>query len=209
MADPTPTLFVHGLWMTGVEGMLLRQRLSSYGLLLTTFRYDTTAETAADVVSRLAMVMRELGPEVPLLGHSLGGLLILRCLAANPDLAVGPVVLLGSPVNGSRSAQSLARLPGASWLMGEAATRELLAGGPRAWTRESPLGVIAGSVPFGLGAVIADLPLPHDGAVTVAETQLHGASAQRVFPVNHMGLLASAAVARAVAGFISSGQFSD
>jgi len=209
VAETIPVLFVHGLWMTGTEGLLLRHRLAAYGCEVEPYRYGTTRDTFAEVITPLAAAIERLGPTVRLCGHSLGGLVILRTLAAYPGLTVGPVVLLGSPVNGSRAAAGVARFPGAGWLLGEAAAGELLAGGEREWTRGTPLGVIAGDAPYGVGALIADLPMPHDGAVTVAETQLTGATAHRVFHVNHMGLLLSAAVARAAGHFLRSGQFPD
>ena len=209
MAESHPVLFVHGLWMTGAEGLLIRQRLAAYGLSVAPFRYGTTSDGLAQVLGALSTAIREQGPDVRLLGHSLGGLIILRCLAEHPHLTVGPVVLLGSPVNGSQAARGLARIPGAGWMMGEAAAVELLATSQRVWTRESPLGVIAGDWPLGIGAMLTDLPSPHDGAVAVTETQLDGATDQRVFHVNHLGLLTSAAVAHAAAGFLNSGQFPD
>jgi len=46
-----------------------------------------------------------------LVGHSLGGLVILKMFAdasACPTLPPGRIVLMGSPVQGSRAAQSLA-----------------------------------------------------------------------------------------------------
>jgi len=209
VAESRPVLFVHGLWMTGAEGLLIRQRLSAYGLSVSAFRYGTTSDGLEQVLSALSVAIRAQGPEVRLLGHSLGGLIILRCLDAYPQLTVGPVVLLGSPVNGSRAARGLARVPGAGWVLGEAAAVELLETTERRWARPSPLGVVAGDWSFGLGAILADLPAPHDGAVTVAETQLDGATDQRVFHVNHIGLLTSASVARATAGFLNSGRFPD
>lgn len=195
--------------MSGTEGLLLRHRLSAYDCEVDTFRYGSLCDARADVVTGLMDVIRRSGPDLCLLGHSLGGLVILRALAGLPDYPVGPVVLLGSPVNGSRAAAGLARLPGSGWLLGEAAATELLAGGERAWCRPTPVGVIAGDVPMGIGALIADLPMPHDGAVTVAETRLAGATAHRVFQVNHMGLLASSAVAQASGAFFRTGRFPD
>jgi pimeloyl-ACP methyl ester carboxylesterase len=195
--------------MTGAEGFLLRQRLSTYGLSVSAFRYGTTCDGLEQVVSALSVQIRAHGPQVRLFGHSLGGLIILRCLAAYPQLSIGPVLLLGSPVNGSRAARRLARVPGAGWVFGEAAAVELLETTPRQWARTSPIGIVAGDWSFGLGAILADLPAPHDGAVTVAETQLDGATDHRVYHVNHIGLLTSASVARAAAGFLNSGQFPD
>ncbi len=209
MADTVPVLFVHGLWMTGAESLLLRQRLAAYGLSVDTVRYGSTSASSAQVTHVLAQRIREQGPEVCLVGHSLGGLVILRCLEKQPELPVRRVLLLGSPVNGSRAARALVRLPGVRRCLGDAALEELLSLAARTWTRPAALGIIAGDLPWGVGAMLSDLPAPHDGAVTVAETRLPGATAQRVYHVNHMGLLMSAEVARAAATFLRDGCFPD
>ena len=46
-------------------------------------------------------------PQVHLLGHSLGGLVILRCLERYPMAQPGRVVFLGTPAAGSRAARRL------------------------------------------------------------------------------------------------------
>jgi pimeloyl-ACP methyl ester carboxylesterase len=209
VADSIPVLFVHGLWMNGTEGLLLRHRLATYDCEVETFRYGSMSDTLSEVVPALVEAIERRGRNVRLLGHSLGGLVILRALAARPEQQVGSVVLLGSPVNGSRAAEGVARLPGSGWFMGKAAAAELLAGGQRAWTRSTPLGVIAGDMPMGVGSLISDLAQPHDGAVSVAETRLTGATAHRTYHVNHMGLLASSVVAQSAASFLRLGKFPD
>jgi pimeloyl-ACP methyl ester carboxylesterase len=193
--------------MTGAEGLLLAHRLGVEGFDCTPYRYGSVAQTTVEVIDGLARAVAALPSPVRFVGHSLGGLVVLRYLETHPDVDVGPVVLLGSPVAGSRAASGLARLPGAEWLLGGIASHELLTTGARVWRRSTPLGVIAGDVPLGFGRLIAELPLPHDGAVSVAETQLPGACEHRVLPVNHMGLLASAQVAQATAAFLRDGRF--
>jgi pimeloyl-ACP methyl ester carboxylesterase len=193
--------------MTGAEGLLLAHRLGVEGFDCRPYRYGSIAQTPDDVIDGLARAVAALPSPVRFVGHSLGGLVVLRYLETHPDVTVGPVVLLGSPVAGSRAASGLARLPGADWLLGGIATHELLGPGARVWRRSTPLGVIAGEVPLGFGRLIAELPLPHDGAVSVAETELPGASEHLVLPVNHMGLLASAQVAQATAAFLRDGRF--
>jgi hypothetical protein len=46
-----------------------------------------------------------------------------------------------------------------------------------------------------------------DGTVAVSETKLPGHSAHLVLPVSHMGMLASARVARHVGAFLAEGRF--
>jgi hypothetical protein len=70
------------------------------------------------------------------------------------------------------------------------------------------IGVIAGNYAVGLGRVVAwDLPLPNDGAVTVAETQVAAACDRVELPVSHTGMLFSRRVALQTAAFLRDGRF--
>ena len=48
-------------------------------------------------------------PRVHLLGHSLGGIVILRCLERHPQQPPGRVVIMGTPSMASQAAVALAR----------------------------------------------------------------------------------------------------
>ena len=146
-------------------------------------------------------------PPVHLVGHSLGGLLVLRMAAGCPELALGRIVLLGAPVNGSRAARAFAALPGASLIFGNLAGHELLREATPRWRGPAAVGVIAGSHSLGFGRLVGDLPEPNDGTVAVEETDLDGASDHLLLPVNHAGLLLSDAVVEATASFLNSGRF--
>ena len=100
-------LFLHGLWMSGIEAQLFRNRLESHhGLRTHVFRYATHHETMAVVLERLAGVVAELqATQLHLVGHSLGGVITLRFLEAQAaSLPPGRVVLLAAPVQGSLAA---------------------------------------------------------------------------------------------------------
>ncbi len=124
-------------------------------------------------------------------------------------LPPGRVVLMGSPVQGSLSAQRLARLPlgvGRATL-GRTAGEVLLAAQPRRWEGMRELGVIAGEMPIGLGRLLGPIDVPSDGTVLVEETDLPGAAAQLRLRVSHTALPFSAAVARQAAAFLKGGRF--
>jgi hypothetical protein len=72
-------------------------------------------------------------------------------------------------------------------------------------TRE--VGVIAGSLPVGIGRVFAELPVPNDGTVCVDETELPGAASRIVHDVSHTGMLFSSAVANSAVKFLVTGGF--
>jgi pimeloyl-ACP methyl ester carboxylesterase len=143
--------------------------------------------------------------------HSLGGLVALRALYADRALRVGRVVLLGTPAQGCRAGERLARFRVGRWLLGasEPLWREQSRTSQHAvrWERPEALGVIAGTLPLGLGRLIARLPGPGDGVVQVEETSVPGMSDRIMVPVNHSGLIVSARAAAQVIAFLRTGRF--
>jgi hypothetical protein len=55
--------------------------------------------------------------------------------------------------------------------------------------------------------LVARLPEPHDGTVSVEETRLEGATDRCVLPLSHMALCLSAQVAAQVDHFLEHGRF--
>jgi pimeloyl-ACP methyl ester carboxylesterase len=172
------------------------------------FRYHSLRHTVAQNAQRLCRRIHELGDTpVHLVGHSLGGLVILRALQAQPGLVGGRIVLLGSPVNGSVIAQRLHRYRLSRWLIGKSGEQGLLGGGPR-WQGPQSLGVINGTRPIGVGRLLGGFDGPNDGTVAVSETLLENASATLSLHGSHFGLLTSKAVAASVCAFLRQGKFS-
>jgi pimeloyl-ACP methyl ester carboxylesterase len=205
--DGGSVVVVHGLWMSGLEATLFRHRLAHHGFAVRQFHYRSMSALPEDVVAELKAEVLGMAPPVHLVGHSLGGLLLLRFAAAHPGPPLGRLVLLGSPVNGSRAARSFAALPGASVLFGQLAGTELLRDARPRWQGAAEVGVIAGSHSLGFGRFLGQLPEPNDGTVAVEEAALDGASDLLVLPVSHTGLLASEDVVVATARFLNSGRF--
>ncbi|MEO7072000.1 MAG: alpha/beta hydrolase, partial [Rhodanobacter sp.] len=75
------------------------------------------------------------------------------------------------------------------------------------WDGCREVGMIAGRLPLGLGAMFGHLQGEHDGTVAVAETRLPGLADHCVVESNHMGLLFSAEVAERVRCFLDVGRF--
>lgn len=203
----THVILIHGLWMTGFESTVLRQRLARNGFYVEQYHYSTTTTAVDTVVEELKQRILAVPGPAHLVGHSLGGLVALRLAERLPEVELGRVVLLGSPVNGSLAAQNLVKWPGASWLLGDLPSAELLQSTPRRWTRDSALGVIAGSRSVGLGRFFGHFKGPNDGTVAVDETRLLGAREHLVLPVSHMGMLLSEEVAERTASFLRTGSF--
>ncbi|MCU0761304.1 MAG: alpha/beta hydrolase [Steroidobacteraceae bacterium] len=210
MADAARLVFVHGLWMSGVESRWLRRRLESgFGFETETFGYRTVSEPLEQVLEGLRQVVcRTPGRTVHLVGHSLGGLVCYRLFERYRDLPPGRAVFLGSPLCGSLAARGLERFGLARRLMGGVAMAELLGECERRWTADRELGLIAGTRGVGLGRFFAGFAEPNDGTVAVRETRLEGATDHLLLPVSHMGMLLSARVADECGRFLRDGRFS-
>ncbi len=208
----TVVVYVHGLWQQRAEGFLLRRRLTqSVQAEARTFPYASVAADAGTNVRELARFLAALRTDtLHLVGHSLGGLLILRLFeedaAARAWLPPGRIVLMGSPVRGSRTAQNLARLPLGRVILGRAG-EELLSSRERRWGGLRDLGVIAGNSGFGVGRLLGTLEGPGDGTVRVEETELPGEADRVLLPVSHTGMMFSEAVASAAAMCLKTGRF--
>jgi pimeloyl-ACP methyl ester carboxylesterase len=208
----TSVVYVHGLWLTGLEGALLRKRLSKdLGADTYAFTYPSVRSSVSDNARALGEFLRRLECDtLHLVGHSLGGLVILNLFESGAAAALPPgrAVLLGSPVNGSRAALNVARLPFGRSLLGRGVQEELLPARPRRWDGPRDLGAIAGNLSVGLGRLVGAGGAPSDGTILVEETRLAGAAQHLVMRVSHLGLPFSPAVARQTATFLRCGKFS-
>jgi pimeloyl-ACP methyl ester carboxylesterase len=205
----TVVAYVHGLWLKGGEAVWLRHRLArDLGAETPAFSYTSVSAGAAANALKLARFLAQTPADtLHLVGHSLGGLVILKLFEIAPPSAPGRIVLLGSPVCGSRAAQRLAALPLGRKIMGLTVDEELLTPRPRRWQGARDLGIIAGDLGLGLGRLVGRFAEPNDGTVAVSETYLEGATDHWVARASHSGMLFSAAVARQAAAFLRGGRF--
>ncbi len=204
-------VFVHGLWLKGHEAVWLRYKVSQELAADTRqFSYPSVNASIAANAAALAQVLSEIKTDtLHLVGHSLGGLVIYKLFEA-PNIAAlppGRIVLLGSPLQGSRAAQSLARVPLGRKILGQSIDGDGLTTGNRRWRGARDLGIIAGDLAAGLGRVMGDLPGPSDGTVMVEETKLGGATDHKILRVSHTGMLFSVEVARQTVLFLKTGRF--
>jgi Lysophospholipase len=207
---PALVILVPGLWMSGLQLTMIRRRLEADGALRALFfTYPTIVGSMSDHVRRLLdWVHAHPSERLHFVGHSLGGLVILRALQVTDDLPPGRAVLLGSPLQGSRTAQRFARLPFGRALLGGALAEECIEWSPREWSGRRDVGVIAGSMGVGIGRLFGALEDAHDGTVMVEETRLPGAKDHIVVAASHTGLLLSAEVAAQTRHFLEHGEFS-
>ena len=202
-------IYVHGLWMSGGEGLLLRYRLArEVGAEVHAFSYSALQHGMDQISAQLAEFVAAIDPpNLHFVGHSLGGLVIYSFFERYTS-PPGRVVFLATPCVASRAAEQAGQAPFISALMGRAVSEELLTPRQRRWRFERPLGIIAGSHSFGVGQFLAGFDEESDGTVAVSETRLPGATAHLVVPVSHAGMLVSARVARETAHFLREGRFS-
>lgn len=198
-------ILVHGIWMPAAVMAWQAARLRAAGFACETFGYYGVTRGPQDAVARLADVLAR-GP-AHVVAHSLGGLVTLQALREQPSLPVSRVVCLGSPLNGSGAVRGMRRHRWAGATLGLAA--DLLERGFERWDGPAEVGVIAGSVPRGLGHVFSHFDDDHDGSVAVAETRLPGIADHVVIPASHSGMLFSAEAARLAARFLQEGRFGD
>lgn len=202
-------VLIHGLWKSGSDMWRLQQRLEKAGYECKRFKYKSLRRNPEENARQLHQFVSRIDAKViHYVCHSLGGLVLLNYFDLHPDLTRGRVVLLGSPVNGSQVAKRLSKRWFSRWLVGHSVTDGLLDRVPE-WNSWRELGVIAGTLPIGVGLLSGWLPTPHDGTVTVDECELHGATDFITMPVSHTGLLYSAKVAQQVITFLRAGKFGD
>jgi len=202
-------ILVHGLWMSGFHMTVLRHRLNSAQLHPAAFSYPSMSRPMSEHARRLVDFARaQRADRLHFVGHSLGGIAILRALQMDDDLPPGRVVLLGAPLQGSLAAQGIAqKLPFGRAILGISIREECIDCTAREWQGSREVGVIAGSSRMGLGRLFAALEGEHDGTVTVAETQLPGAKDHLVMPASHSSLVFSGDVANQTVHFLEHGRF--
>jgi len=204
---PETVVLVHGIWMSSLELVLLAWRLRRCGYRTLRFRYRSLRRPVRHNAACLARHVRQLAADrIHLVGHSLGGLVVLQALQDHPDLVTGRIVLLGSPVEGSAVARYVNERPVLRWVIGRSGEQGLLGGGPR-WGGRQSLGVIAGSRSLGIGRLLGGLGAVNDGVVNLQETTIDGAQDSIVVESTHMGLLTSRRVASQICAFLEQGRF--
>jgi pimeloyl-ACP methyl ester carboxylesterase len=195
-------VLVPGLWMPAAAMALIAARLRRAGFRTHSFAYSGRRPLEASI-ERLARQVRE--RPVHFVGHSLGGVLIFDMLERHPDIVAGRIVLLGSPVRGCFAGRRLGSGALGRWMLGACAPR--WEGREARWQRPEALGVIAGTLPLGLGRALGALPGENDGVVCAEETLVEGMADRVLVRQGHSMLAVSGRVAALVERFLRAGRF--
>lgn len=195
-------VLVPGLWNPRLAMAPLGRLLARRGYSVRVFAYRGRDSHDANI----AALARFAGPGASFVGHSLGGVLTLDMLNRHPQAASGPVVLVGAPVRGCLAGRRFGAGALGRWMMG--ACRPLWDEHPASWRGRSPLGIVAGTLPVGLGRLFGRLPGVNDGVVCLEETSVEGMTERALVRQGHSMLIFSPAVGALVDRFLSSGRFS-
>lgn len=208
MPDAKETVvLLPGLWVHAGLMRPMQRRIALCGFRVERFAYRSMRGTLDEAADALAAYCGPLSGRIHLVGHSLGGLVILHALSRARFGNLGRVVLAGTPFAACHSARRLARWPGGRYLLGRCMPQWLDGAGPSA-SAGNEVGVIAGDLSIGLGRLVApDLSRPNDGVVSVKETAVPGMRDQIVLHVSHTAMLFSSGVAREICAFLRTGRF--
>lgn len=199
-------VLVHGLWNRGWSMTAMAKRLRARGHQVLVFSYPTRGDDLDGHADDLyTLLTRTKADSLHLVGHSMGGLVILNMLSRYDELPPGRVVLMGSPVKGSGAVKRLEKLPGQKFLFGK--VRDNLLQGVEHTPQGRDTGVICGTRALGFGQISGRPDEPNDGSVTVSETQLDGLTDSIELPVAHSEMLVSTKVVEQVEQFLLYGMF--
>ena len=193
-------IFVPGIWMPGSSTFFLRRGVRRCGFDARRFAYGSVSNSWQKNIEMLYQFVSGFDSPVVLVGHSLGGLLSAETVKQYPDLKVEQIIMLGSPIAGSKAGCVLG-----SWKLGRkmmGGSCDILHTGIQTLPSSVPVRMIAGESWFGAGSLLTRLPVPHDGTVAVEETRMPGLVEHVTLPVNHTGMLFSRAVVRAICSFL-------
>jgi len=199
-------VLVHGLWNRGWMMAKMAKRLRARGHQVRVFSYPTRASDLDGHADGLHGFLSEnKADELHLVGHSMGGLVILNMLSRYDELPPGRVVLMGTPVKGSNVVKRLAKFPAQDFIFGKS-RHDLLQG-----FQFSPVGresgMIRGTREFGFGKIAGKQNEPNDGSVGISETELEGLTDTVELVVSHSGMLISDEVVEQIEQFLLFGCF--
>lgn len=213
-AERATVVLLHGLGRTHRSMRPLEEALQHMGYRVVNLGYPSRTHTLGELVDTLAAALDRCcgageGP-VHFVTHSMGGILLRAYLEEHALPALGRVVMLSPPNQGSEVVDRLPEdllellLGPASVRLGKDSTSVPLHLGPV----EFELGVIAGDL--SLNPLFSFwLPGDDDGIVSVESTWVDGTDDFLVLPYSHTFIMRKDEVILQVLAFLDSGRFLD
>ncbi len=205
---PRLVLLVHGLGRARSSWGPMEDRLEADGYEVARITYPSTRRALEDHAAQLAGILdrAEGVAEVSFVTHSLGGLVVRALLAREGDawrerIALGRVVMLAPPSQGSAVADSMKDFLPFEWLAGPVGQELALRDGSLVPPPPCAFAIVAG----GKGDDKGWNPLlegDDDGVVTVEETRLEGAAEFHVVKRMHTWLMRAPEVVEVVSEFL-------
>lgn len=205
-------LLLHAAMRSPGSLKLLADRLEAKGFTVVNLAYPNRRLTVFECADYIAPTWRKLAAASPgrvhIIGHSMGGLVARRLLELHRPPNFGRLLTLGTPHLGSPLADKLREYDFYQKAFGPVG-QELVTGRPIDWPAPWPppyeIGLIAGSVPIGPGALT--LEGPSDGTVPAESAQPKGGAAYGAVMANHSTIPYARATAELAARFLLEGSF--
>lgn len=205
-------LLIHGILMNPLEMRYLGSQLEKSGFNVHYVYYQSVLKSPAENAAIIQDKIKQLNlPNLHLVGHSLGGVLLMHLFDQLDDneneLPEGKVVMLGSPVKGSWIAKKVSEWPIVSPILAKSMPNALSGVDIPDWNTDREWGMIAGTKGQGLGLLTGGLPGKSDGTVLLEET-FHPKQKEHIeVDKSHTALLFSKEVADLTSHFLNSGTF--
>lgn len=201
-------LLIHGVLMNPLEMRFLGNQLKKLGFKVHYISYQSVLKNSAQNSKIVYQKIKQLNlPNLHLVAHSLGGIIVMHLLEQFDDIPPGRVVMLGSPITGSYVARKVQKWPIISPLLSQSMPNALSGENLPEWNCERDWGMIAGTRNQGLGVLTGGLDGESDGSVLMDETKHPKQTAHIKVKVSHTGLLFSKEVAILCSGFLNTGSF--
>ena len=198
MSNGEVVVLVPGMFSPRLTLLPMARRLQKHGYQTKLFSNRYLSQSPVQNAQRLTQWLCSLpGDTIHLVGHSLGGVVIMHALTMNATnspadrFANGKVVLIATPVQGSEFARLLQRKPALRWMLGRCTDQGGVSQASPQQVFGRDVGVIAGSSPKGVAATVYKPDETYDGLVRLSETELSACKDRVCIPQSHASMLFS------------------
>ncbi|MEM7078275.1 MAG: alpha/beta hydrolase [Pseudomonadota bacterium] len=210
-AQPECVILLHGLARTSDSMSALAEALEKEGFMVANVDYPSRQHPIEELaeIAIPAGLKTCAGHRTHFVTHSLGGILVRYHLQHHAVEALGRVVMIGPPNQGSEVVDDYRKVPGFKLLNGPA--------GLQLGTDSNSVPRALGEVAFDLGVIAGtrtmnpilsqSLPNPDDGKVSVANTKVAGMADFIALPHTHTFMMQAEPVIEQTVHYLHHGRF--